>query len=558
MKVEWMGRKTAKDLKNKGVAERGVTRQRRTTNTRRSLQPSGGSDGPKRSFPKGTSRSIRKMWKFQASLAALADFHKKRCAIEEERFGGGFSDREVPKFSFKEKPFGDEVAHGQELCRSSVVSLALFDGDCADIAIVTSINRLNVRPVHLDLQASPDCPDGHVLAAGRAFDSGSFMAMHGSLSNESPDIFLSDSEDFTEAALGGPLVGKDDRFHGMIVDLCHDGFENRKCAKFLSLKSLYERLELFQILNPKEIRLRDFSLPEGVSSVVPSGFLKTSYRLRSLGYPMPPPLVLEFNDRLHNRFEDTSGELRAWKGYPFGAPPKDYFKCVWKQLQKEVVTNISRRVVSLASFNNDYSRSFACTGLLIKWHGSRTTRTVVLTSANLVRSWGNEDEIDNLRCQERFQCYSTKDIFNGKKVSAKKVVAIGHDPIYGLLMAIMGEVKSSKKGVLNCKELRCSTSKIKKAGIGGPHIDFDGSFVGMNFYDGSDVTPFLPRHKVVNALKGVKNSRLPSESGVNPVRLDVIRGEEKNRWPVPKAYWYHGGLDEDVYKVHVRRGRTLL
>ena len=34
----------------------------------------------------------------------------------------------------------------------------------------------------------------------------------------------------------------------MIVDLCHEGFENRKCAKFLSLKSLYERLELFQIL----------------------------------------------------------------------------------------------------------------------------------------------------------------------------------------------------------------------------------------------------------------------------------------------------------------------
>jgi len=50
------------------------------------------------------------------------------------------------------------------------------------------------------------------------------------------------------AALGGPLVGIDERFHGMIVDLCHDGFEDRKCAKFLSLKSLYERLELFQIL----------------------------------------------------------------------------------------------------------------------------------------------------------------------------------------------------------------------------------------------------------------------------------------------------------------------
>ena len=55
-----------------------------------------------------------------------------------------------------------------------------------------------------------------------------------------------------------------------------------------------------------------------------------------------------------------------------------------------------------------------------------------------------------------------EDIFNGKKVSAKKVVAIGRDTIYGLLMATMGEAKSSNKGELNCKELRCSTCKIKK------------------------------------------------------------------------------------------------
>jgi len=73
--------------------------------------------------------------------------------------------------------------------------LGLYD---KDIAIVSSIDYLNVQPVHLDLQASPDCPDGHVLAAGRAFNSDSFMAMHGSLSNESPHIFHSDSEYFTE------------------------------------------------------------------------------------------------------------------------------------------------------------------------------------------------------------------------------------------------------------------------------------------------------------------------------------------------------------------------
>ena len=69
-----------------------------------------------------------------------------------------------------------------------------------------------------------------------------------------------------------------------------------------------------------------------------------------------------------------------------------------------------------------------------------------------------------------FNAIRPEDIFNGNEVSAKQVVAIGRDTIHGLLMAIMGKVKSnnkgkvesSKKGVLNCKELRCSTCKIKK------------------------------------------------------------------------------------------------
>ncbi|KAK8455977.1 hypothetical protein SEVIR_4G253300v4 [Setaria viridis] len=600
---------TTKNLKNKRGAERGVTRERRTRTRRDKLQLSSGSDGPKHSPPKRLCRAIRRMLRLQASRAALAEFDDKLCAIEEERFGTTFPDREVSNICFKEKPFGDEVKSDEELCESDVVSLALFDGDCAeenmlfacsgitlppgsaileltrfvtsaclvrefndkrnrnddlriqvrlpdntttdgflglydkDIAIVTSIDYLEDDPVDLDLQESPDCPDGHVLAAGRAFNSGSLMAMRGSLSNESPNIFLSDSQGLTEAALGGPIVGNDKRFHGMIVDLCHHGSENKKCAKFLSPKSLRERLELFQILNPRELHFRNYSLPEGVSSVVPSGFMKTIYRLKSLGYPMPPPLVLEFNGELLHQFEDRFGELLAWKGYPFGDPPNDTLESVWGELEKEVVTNISRSVVSLASFNRDHSRSFACTGLLIKWQGrAKRKRTVVLTSASLVRSRDNEDNIDknlrievflppNQRCdgtlelynlqyniaivsiKERFNAIRPADILDKEmEVSPEKVVAIGRDTIHGLLMGTIGEVKSSNEDCkLNCKELQCSTCHITKAGIGGPLIGFDGSFVGMNFYDGSDVTPFLPRVVIFNLLRRVVNSGLPAE-----------------------------------------------
>jgi len=57
---------------------------------------------------------------------------------------------------------------------------------------------------------------------------------------------------------------------------------------------------------------------------------------------------------LLNDFEGYFGEVRAWKGYPFGYPPVGSEKCVWEHLSKEVVTNISRRVVKLASFNGAF------------------------------------------------------------------------------------------------------------------------------------------------------------------------------------------------------------
>ena len=60
------------------------------------------------------------------------------------------------------------------------------------------------------------------------------------------------------------------------------------------------------------------------------------------------------NGELLNSFEGYFGEVRAWKGYPFGYPPVGSEKCVWEHLSKKVVTNISRRVVSLASFNGAF------------------------------------------------------------------------------------------------------------------------------------------------------------------------------------------------------------
>lgn len=52
--------------------------------------------------------------------------------------------------------------------------LGLYD---ADIAIVTSLGLLAIQPVDLDTEATVVGPDDSVLAAGRAFNSGSLMTM---------------------------------------------------------------------------------------------------------------------------------------------------------------------------------------------------------------------------------------------------------------------------------------------------------------------------------------------------------------------------------------------
>jgi hypothetical protein len=121
-------------------------------------------------------------------------------------------------------------------------------------------------------------------------------------------------------------------------------------------------------------------------------------------------------------------------------------------------------------------------------------------------------------------------------------------------MAAKGEVEPRKRTKLKCKALKLSTCRIKKAGIGGPLIDFDdGSFVGMNFYDESRTTPFLPRSTIIEVLK--KGFDLPSQRGLTRPMSLGNDAPKKYWWPVPEAYWYHGALDVDrnVLPPHVGR-----
>uniref|UniRef100_A0ACD5ZTC6 Uncharacterized protein n=1 Tax=Avena sativa TaxID=4498 RepID=A0ACD5ZTC6_AVESA len=262
---------------------------------------------------------------------------------------------------------------------------------------------------------------------------------------------------------------------------------------------------------------------------------------------MPPPLVLEFNGELLNTFEEEFGELRAWKEYPYKVTNPDSWEYVWGLLPRDVVTNISRSVVKLASFKGSV-RFFACTGLIIKWPGAKGMRPVILTSASLVRSRDNDIEknltidvflppgqhakgtliyyhlefnLAIISLDKGIHCIRPVDLCRKEDLS-KPVVAIGRQIKEGFLMATEGEVYGGPYPEPNPStcDYGKSTCKINKAGIGGPLVNFDGAFVGMNHYNGEE-TWFLRRRKIVEILIEEINWR--RERGVSMGKLHGLR-----------------------------------
>jgi hypothetical protein len=384
----------------------------------------------------------------------------------------------------------------------------------------------------------------------------------------------------TTTAIGGPVIcfghGGSGHLAGVIVEY----YEGK--TTFMPTKMLHELLQRY-VITSKTSHFRGYSLPEGVESVIPPGFMVRSTILQSLGYPLPPPLVFELNGGLTGKFEEDFGQFHYWKGFPFDDPYWGPGKPVWKQLGEKVTDKMSKSVVSVASFKG-HVRFFACTGLLITWGPS----TFVLTSASLIRTDDASEKIDVNRRFEVFlppgQCvdgmlefyhvnYNIAILSLGQDLSDispvdisakvpfprnKVVAAIGRrtKKRHGLLMASMGKVmctinrrpkKKENQGLgLTCRYLVLSTCKIKKVGIGGPLIGLDGKFVGMNFYDESPATPFLPCTVIARVIK--RGFRLVSSVGTDIFLRDIEMLEgctddemNQNRWPVSKPYWYIAG-----------------
>ncbi|XP_047051331.1 uncharacterized protein LOC124656667 [Lolium rigidum] len=288
----------------------------------------------------------------------------------------------------------------------------------------------------------------------------------------------------------------------------------------------------------------------------PDGFKRrVNAILHALGYPLPSFV----DDGMYLKLDFEEG---------FGGD-------IWNEPTRRVTSKMSRSIVALASFlyvkENDGSgkyikdaRKFACTGVFIESHES-TTR--ILTSASLVRCPGDENidavwkievclpskrreegilEYYNLQYNVAVVSIKSVHSYRAAKLDetsqtevGAQVVALGRGFESGELMAKNGVV-TGKRRKFGDEELQISTCKITKAGIGGPLVDFDGNFVGMNFYD-TEQTPDLSRVRILELMREFNAERaVPVKTTDEFSRAVPVKTTDKfSSWPVPDPEWFY-------------------
>ncbi|XP_047044509.1 uncharacterized protein LOC124648862 [Lolium rigidum] len=418
-----------------------------------------------------------------------------------------------------------------------------------NLAVINIPRFHTLRVARLDNQRQFEC-HSKVVAVGRCFNSGKLMATSGMLTdNPSQDyreeLAISTCE-ITMTGVGGPLINFDGDFIGM-------NFYTEKETPFLPRNIILELLKQFSERIPSWAKkgpgstVKRFPIPRSLR-----GGEKKKDQKPSICTLCDPECQPGLKDQIlnckcfHARWPYSSAHVGRRLVNSF---EEEFSEIILSELQKEVVSNMSQSVVALASFIGG-KMCFACTGVVIECNES-TTR--VLTSASLVRTSVIENKVaDNLKI---IVCLPDNRIIRGTlqhispnyniavvditgfcctraarmsdQVQLKphgEVVALGRVYSSCKLMATSGVV-TSKPSELNCKDLVISTCKITKAGIGGPLIDFDGNFIGMNFY-GLEETPYIPMNIILEFL-----------GSFGAQRTIAIDDHTLNRWPVPKPFW---------------------
>lgn len=457
-----------------------------------------------------------------------------------------------------------------------------LDYDIAVVKIMSFLDAQNV-PLH---SAPPILPNSKVVAVGHD-SSGKIMATDGKLTC-GPSVckygesLMSSTCILSKVWEGGPLFDFSGSFVGMNL------FSSTEGSFFMPSNIIIEwlgQLRISQERNAFLSRVKYLKMVRvgGHTNDIPEAYRDAltdqEYEVhKMLGYPRPSKRDMI----LVNSFETAFGDVYD----------KDDRQGVWKLLEKRVSKGISRNVVSLASFNGN-TRFFACTGFFIDWDDKCQDNNVstILTSASLVRNSdpfdGENKVIDGLKIEvkhpkgpllegslihynldynvalvsvKRLKSYSACPLAICKRnliYESSKVVSVGCCFQTGKLMASGGKLVAWS-GSLDCKLLIYSTCEITKAGIGGPLVDFDGNFIGMNFYDPKLGTPAVSCDDIVDVLERFKEKWTGGvDSLSNPNGVGGVQGDcsvSLNWWPVPRPYWRQPDEPEKSYLDEYERG----
>ncbi|KAK1652628.1 hypothetical protein QYE76_070433 [Lolium multiflorum] len=489
--------------------------------------------------------------KLSPSIISLASFDEEGLHSE---CTGMVIDRKLSSASFLTtgglfEPLHQDLWHGLtikvRLPNNEVIPgrLQYYSAPSSLVVIITDSlpPSLDLRVACLgnDMQVEPSA---ELSAVSRCFDSGKLMSTRAII----------------EAVSGGPLVDCD----GNIVGINYCEWEDNL---FLPSNRIFECLgsdvnwaaskqdccrtnKMHKSSTPHSDgpeELTDDELRRILPPWRPDGFTeRVNAILDAFGYPLPS-------------FADVGMHLKWDFEEGFGAD-------VRSEPIRRVTSKMSRSVVALASFlrvpTNDGSgnykkgaRKFACTGVFIECDES-TTR--ILTSASLVRGFGDgtiqhewkiEVCLPNKQREEgTLQYYNLQ--YNVAVVSIKRsaysystakldetsqtevgaqVVALGRGFESGKFMATHGAV-TGKRRRFGDATLQISTCKTTKVGIGGPLVDFDGNFVGMNFYD-TEQTPYLSRVRILELMAGF------NAEWTAPVETP----DKFPSWHVPDPEWFY-------------------
>ncbi|XP_044382528.1 uncharacterized protein [Triticum aestivum] len=382
---------------------------------------------------------------------------------------------------------------------------------------------------HLSLdRATQFEPYRKVAAVWRYYDSGELKTTSGV--DLASVCALTDEEMLStcrihEVGIGGPVVDFDGNFVGMNCS----GTKQRK-TPYVRRPSIREFMWFCEMVSVKE------EVDEAATARFKSRYGDSAF-LRAGGG--------QYIHLLDDTFKKDI--LRKPLG-GFGLEMDQSAYSLASESSKLLASKMNRSVVSLASFNG-FAKKFSCSGVFIKGEACSAT---ILTSASLFRVPGSSHRIDdNLRIEvclpNQFRVVGILNCYNlhynvalvdimgfwrpriikihGHPVtSSMDVIAVGSLFACRKLMVVEGKVLIGKQSKLDCKELCVSTCKITKAGIGGPLIDNDGNFVGMNFYD-EEETSFLPRDVIHRLLLNLNKKRTSADG-------TIVEGVE-NRWLLP-------------------------